>query len=142
MTTKDHYKLTVFRIPGKLGTANQEELNQPGPPVLLQHGFIDSADGWVAHDKESMAFVLSDAGYDVWLGNVRGNKYSRGHTYYNASKDYDYWQFSWEENGLYDVPAMLDYITENTRYEKVAYFGHSMGNTLAIFGMTELLSYY
>jgi hypothetical protein len=48
--TEDCYFLTVFRISGK------KDESKIGAPVLLQHGFIDSADGWVAHDKESPAF--------------------------------------------------------------------------------------
>ena len=40
------------------------------------------------------AFQLSDLGYDVWLGNSRGNRYSRAHVTYDAIKDYDYWNFA------------------------------------------------
>jgi len=36
-----------------------------------------------------------------------------------------YWDFDWQEMGRYDVPAALDYITETTGYEKIAYIGYS-----------------
>lgn len=36
------------------------------------------------------AFVLADAGYDVWLGNYRGTLYSEGHINLTV-KDPKYW---------------------------------------------------
>lgn len=135
VTTDDCYILTVFRIPGK------NISNQIGIPVLLQHGFLDSSDGWVANDDKSPAFILVDAGYDVWLGNSRGNKYSKKHCTLKPSQ-YEFWQFSWEEMGMHDIPAMIDFITAKTGYPQVAYVGHSMGNTQLIYAMTRKLSYF
>jgi lysosomal acid lipase/cholesteryl ester hydrolase len=45
----------------------------------------------------------------VWLGNIRGNTYSRRHVQYN-NDDEKYWDFSWDEMGYYDIPAQIDYI--------------------------------
>lgn len=47
----------------------------------MQHGLFDSADAWVANTKETApAFVFARLGYDVWLGNNRGNEFSRKNT--------------------------------------------------------------
>jgi lysosomal acid lipase/cholesteryl ester hydrolase len=103
--TDDGYILSLFRIPGALGDFTYPK----GPPVLLVHGLVDSADGWVVNDDDSPAFILSRAGYDVWLGNSRGNKYSRRHTTLGTETE-EFWNFSWEELGIYDLPAFTDYI--------------------------------
>ena len=59
------------------------------PAILLQHGLFSSADTWINHYPEfAPAFVFARAGYDVWLGNNRGNKYSRRHININPDKDF------------------------------------------------------
>lgn len=70
---------------------------------------------------------MADAGYDVWLGNFRGSKYSLNHTFLNVSTS-KFWDFSFHEHGLYDLPATLNYAKKITK-QKIIYIGFSMGST-------------
>jgi lysosomal acid lipase/cholesteryl ester hydrolase len=106
LVTDDGYILKIFRIPGRMFLS---ELTEPGPPVIGAHGIVDSCDGWVINGDLSPAFMLSDAGYDVWLVNTRGNKYSNKHAFLDPKSE-KYWDFSWEEVGTYDLPAITEYI--------------------------------
>ena len=60
--------------------------------------------------QDSPAFRLVKAGYDVWLGNSRGSKYSLQHLNYDEKIDLEYWNFSFVEFGKYDLSASVDYI--------------------------------
>ncbi|XP_072396914.1 lipase 3-like [Diabrotica undecimpunctata] len=124
LTTSDGYILNVFRIPyGKSG----KKLNKV---VYLQHGLLASSDDWVLMgSKRGLAYILADEGYDVWLGNCRGNYYSRNHTKWNPDKDEQFWQFSWHEIGTTDIPAMIDFILEKTGMTRLYHIGHSQGTT-------------
>ena len=93
----------------------------------MQHGLFSSAYCWISNYAEtSPAFVAARAGYDVWLGNSRGNTFSRKHIKYDPDVDRaDFWDFTWFDMGKYDVPAVIDYIQSKTGGQKVAYAGHS-----------------
>jgi len=81
--TQDGYILTVFRVQKK-GTLIKEGLK----PIILQHGLLDSSDTWIVNDEDKApGFLLANRGYDIWMGNSRGNKHSRNHTKYNPNKN-------------------------------------------------------
>jgi len=110
--------------------------------VFMQHGITDSADCFIMNYADvAPAFQYVRAGYDVWLGNNRGTKYSLGHKTL-STKDHAYWQFSWTELGEYDLPAMIDYTTQYTGVEKVTYMAHSQGTTQMFYGITANQDYW
>jgi len=124
--TADGYILEMHRIPyGRHGKRD----GAVRPPVLLQHGILCSSADWViSNSNDSLGFILADAGYDVWLGNFRGNTYSRRHIILSP-EDHNFWKFSWDHMGSYDLPAMFDHILKTTKQESLFYVGHSLGTT-------------
>jgi gastric triacylglycerol lipase len=80
-------------------------------------------------EDKAPAFVLANRGYDVWLGNIRGNRYSNA----ALSLPYirDYWEFSFDEMAQFDLTASFKYIANKTS-KKIHYIGHSQG-TLIMF---------
>ncbi|XP_069358092.1 lipase 3-like [Maniola hyperantus] len=132
--SEDGYILCLHRIPSKKSTKNNTV-------IFLMHGILDSSDSWLLQGpNNALAYVLADKGFDVWMGNARGNKYSFSHTTLD-SKSSQFWKFSWEEIGLYDLPAMIDYVLSTTANEKLYYIGHSQGTT-AFFAMLALKPEY
>ncbi|XP_060657022.1 lipase 1 isoform X2 [Drosophila nasuta] len=119
VVTKDGYILEMHRIPKK-----------GAQPVLLMHGILDTSATWVLMGpKSGLGYMLSDLGYDVWMGNSRGNRYSKNHTSLNS--DYqEFWDFTFHEMGKYDLPANIDYILSKTGYEQLHYIGHSQGTAI------------
>ena len=123
--TQDGYILGIFRIPHGRNTS------KAGRPVLLQHGLLDSAATWVMNfPEQSLGFILADAGYDVWLGNMRGNYYSRAHVKYNPDHDEEFWDFSWDDMARDDLPSMIFYILNATKHSQIGYVGHSQGTMI------------
>ncbi|KAH7520906.1 hypothetical protein FEM48_Zijuj08G0195400 [Ziziphus jujuba var. spinosa] len=137
VTTKDGYILSMQRIP--LGRS--EGKGGSRVPVVLQHGVLMDGVTWLLlHPEKSLAFLLADNGYDVWIANTRGTKYSQGHVSLNPN-DKVYWHWTWDELVAYDLPATLQYVHDQTG-EKLHYVGHSLGTLIALaaFSKNQLLN--
>ncbi|BBN12384.1 lysosomal acid lipase/cholesteryl ester hydrolase [Marchantia polymorpha subsp. ruderalis] len=135
VTTDDGYLLGLYRIP----YGYNEEVKDRSwsrPPVYLQHGLVQGGDTWVLNNPdESLGYILADAGFDVWLGNIRGTRWSYGHVSMSR-EDKDYWDWSWDELAAYDLPAMLEFVYKITG-RKVLYVGHSQGTIMGLAAFTQ-----
>ncbi|KAF0289938.1 putative lysosomal acid lipase/cholesteryl ester hydrolase [Amphibalanus amphitrite] len=81
--------------------------------------------------------MLSDAGYDVWLANNRGNLYSQRHV--NLETDTrEYWNFTADSYAKYDNPAFIDYILQNTGENELFYVGYS----ISTWSFWAMMNYY
>lgn len=130
VTTKDGYILSLHRIPRspKNGPLLKTFQNSDNKVVLLIPGlFSSSADFVLMGPNKSLALFSSDHGYDVWLGNNRGNKYSRMHQTLDPDSNLEYWDFSWHEMGTEDLPTIIDFVLNVTGQSKLDYIGHSQG---------------
>ena len=126
ITTRDGYILNVFRIPGPKGEPLEEALKQNRPVVLVQHGLTDSSDGHLCNDEpRAPGYMLANEGFDVWLNNNRGTRYSRNHSFLDPDRDNEYWFYDWEEMGFYDQGDVIDFIRDKTGKSKITYMGHS-----------------
>lgn len=126
--TKDGFLLTLHRVTGRM---RAKATNRGKPPVFVQHGLLGDSTMWVLNPpNETLPFQLSDAGYDVWMGNSRGNTYSKAHKTLSPDQT-EFWAWSWDEMAQFDLPASIDFVLEKTGYEKLHYIGHSQGTLIA-----------
>ncbi|XP_077534430.1 lipase member K-like [Haemaphysalis longicornis] len=134
--TSDGYVLKVIRIPN--GRASPGTNGRP--IVFLLHSLLGSSTDFVLNiPDENLGYILADAGYDVWMGNVRGNTYS---SHLNLTKEDDmFWEFTFDEMIHMDVPAMIDYVLNATQQENLIYVGHSQGNQVLFGFLSERPDY-
>ncbi|XP_061491394.1 lipase member M-like isoform X2 [Rhineura floridana] len=133
--TDDGYYLTVNRIP--FGRKNLT-VRGPKPVVFLQHGILAEASFWVENMvNNSLGFILADAGYDVWLGNNRGTSWSLRHKNLSADQD-EFWNFSFHEMAMYDLPAMINFALKKTGQKQLYYVGYSQGTTLGFIAFSAI----
>jgi pimeloyl-ACP methyl ester carboxylesterase len=107
--------------------------------VLLLHGLLDSGATWLLNGRNgSLALWLADRGFDVWLGNSRGNMYSTSHEELLPSQP-AFWNWSWDEMAKYDLPALISCVQRGggPAGGKIAVVAHSQG-TLQTFASLAL----
>lgn len=123
VTTDDYYVLQMWRV-------NKGSTSMMKKPVFLQHGLFSDGTTWILNKGDSLAFKLADAGFDVWIGNNRGELYSRKNKYISETDEPEkFYDYSFYELGKYDAPAQVDYVRWKTWWRKITYIGHSQGTS-------------
>lgn len=82
----------------------------------------------IGGNGSSLAYLLADNGYDVWLGNSRGNVFSQTHKTL-TTESHEFWKFSFHEIGVYDLPAIINYALDTSNTTSLTYCGYSQGTT-------------
>jgi pimeloyl-ACP methyl ester carboxylesterase len=120
--TDDGYILSVWHLKPKVPNDKV---------VFFQHGLADTAWCFFQLGSKSLPFLLLKEGYDVWLGNIRGNIFSNKHVSKdptNAKSGYS--DYSIDEFVQFDLPAMIKFVKSKTGGKKMSYIGHSQGTTI------------
>ncbi|XP_022649991.1 gastric triacylglycerol lipase-like isoform X3 [Varroa destructor] len=95
--------------------------------VILSVFRVSSGFDFIANPPhQGPGFFLANMGYDVYLPNTRGNKFSSC----SESTHKHFYYSSFMEMAEYDLPAIIDAILSRTGFTKLHIIGHSRGTTV------------
>ncbi|KAH8882645.1 alpha/beta-hydrolase [Thozetella sp. PMI_491] len=139
--TKDGYLIGLHRLAWRKGEEGLRVNTGPNGMrkrvVYLHHGLLMNSEVWVCltEGKRCLPFVLVEQGFDVWLGNNRGNKYSKK-SVHESPASLKFWNFSIDEFAFHDIPDSIDYILRTTHQQSLSYIGFSQGTAQAFAGLS------
>lgn len=167
VTTDDGYTVQLQRIPvgrdGRFYFKITEHINfffkdrsilgcSKRPVVFFMHGLFGSSYHFLLNlPSQSAAYIFADAGFDVWLGNIRGTEYGLNHTSFSTN-GVNFWNFrflhfrvfqvtrinsSLYEHSHYDLRQQIEYVLDYTRHESLFYVGHSQGTAVMFARLAE-----
>ncbi len=112
VATEDGWMLPLRRYPAD------------GPPVLLVHGMGANHYNWDYRPENSLALVLQEHGWDVWVAELRGDPGSTAPSRRAARR------FMFADHARLDLPVLVDAVLAQTGHEQLYWVGHSMGGML------------
>ncbi|KAG1878899.1 Alpha/Beta hydrolase protein [Suillus subluteus] len=121
--TNDGYLLGLHRLPTKRGQRKQSPGTSTGKPVVyLHHGLLMNSEVWICltNAERCLPFVLAEQGFDVWMGNNRGNKYSKKSVHHDPNS-VKFWNYSLDDFAWHDIPDSIQYILDITKSSSLSY---------------------
>ena len=102
----------------------------------MVHGILQSSFRFVLNGPgKAIAYQFADTGkYDVYIINLRGNVFSKKHKYMDSSSSKEFWDFTFEEFGEKDIPAVVKFIGKG---KKVPILAYSQGGTAVLYGLSK-----
>ncbi|POR38622.1 Putative lipase C16A3.12c [Tolypocladium paradoxum] len=134
--TKDGFLLGIHRLQWRKGEEGQKVNYGPSSVkkriAYLHHGLLMNSEVWVCltDEQRCLPFELVERGFDVWLGNNRGNKYSKK-SIHSSPTTVKFWDFSMDEFVFHDIPDSIAYILDTTGQQSLSYVGFSQGTAQA-----------
>ncbi|KAL8878396.1 MAG: hypothetical protein Q9198_003782 [Flavoplaca austrocitrina] len=134
--TGDGYLLGLHRLGWRKGeeglrvNAGRGSLRKP--VVYMHHGLLMNSEVWICltERERCLPFMLVEKGYDVWLGNNRGNKYSKKSIKASPTSN-AFWDFSMDQFAFHDIPDSINYVLATTAQLSLSYIGFSQGTAQA-----------
>lgn len=149
--TEDGYILDLWRIfdpKEEVVRAQREEAQAQGKedssvppaparryPILLISGLFQHVGSYCVNDDSSIAFYLYKTGYDVWLGGNRCG-FRPQHAHLRPTNP-NFWSWTVQHMGVYDLPAHVAYVRAATHFPKIALVGHSQGTTQTFIALSH-----
>ncbi len=128
--TKDGWRIALYHYPAR-------GLIKKKTPVILCHGMALNHFFWNLAQDVNLPGFLAKRGYDVWTVDLRGNGRSKRVNRFGDFKSADVEEnedtvqprnvWGVDDYAQYDIPAILDGVTQETGQESVTWVGHSMG---------------
>ena len=105
------------------------------------HGIGGNAAHWLSRvnpEIDSLPIALAKQGYDVWIGNARGTSIAKEHEQLDWEADEaEYWDFSFPEIAMNDLPVQLSTVFEETDHKKINFVGFQLGATEILYALSD-----
>jgi len=121
---EDIYLLKPNNSPDRsveLAVTRLSKSNTHGQPVILLHGSFSNRRHWLSAEGKGVAAYLVEAGYDVWLPEMRGHGLSPANNEFPKN--------SLDKIIEYDLPAIHKFVAEQTG-KQIAWIAEELGGFL------------
>ena len=79
----------------------------------------------------SFPYTMAKEGYDVWVGNNRGNRFT------NNNGQEGFWDYVFDHLAKYDITAIVNSVLSHSSSESLVFVGHSQGSLQLLSALSE-----